>query len=1371
MDIWLKKYDFSQGSSQHVSNITTQVSIDREYDANKLKPRARTHIHCRRPTSNHRTPFTRFAILPKAALTAPRPYLLSMPSGTVRTNPSPNIEFIFHGTGTSSSVPNIACITADPITCETCGSTLTPEGQKNKRRNTGGILRVLDENQATSKVVVIDVGKTFLSAAYDLFPRYGLRRIDAVILTHPHADGWTLKKSIQAYIDIYVSAFTFKEVQKSFPYLVAKEFATGGGDIPEFRWHIIKENESFHVDGVDFDITPIAVHHGRLFTSETEENGNMSTPNDTPIPSGTTTPARAPDNSTTLNSSRPSSERSSAEITEQRGPADALNGNGPKLSPKLKPTTIARLAPSNHASADKPKPYWCFGFIFGDFMVYMSDVSYIPEDAWKTIYSKSPKSANSNDLIPGCGRTTQARYKVLVVDCLKLEPHTSHFGLEGALDAAKQVNAQRTYMVGFSHRITHNDWDTIGEYIEGIKLDESRLKRPNVAEALRILPPPERRAFGLGPLLMACAFLEIKRRCGMTLCEFKESWTFAYVVEPGIGVARRELHANKANRSQGTEANYAKRERETEKNRKEDTGKRGSKHGMAVEASHVHPHLLPGDLHIKTLLSPPDASLSETRALEYLDSNFSTWESIEKLSSLDAEVQRTFVEARDLEKRLEDSQKSTDSFIYATVQRTGSLLDSAQELSLKRHLIADDILALRDELSPVDPKGKQTLLSELEELHKRIAELEGAKNYLQILERGLQLSGSGHSAVSYDRIYYGYSGPIQGLSNFVSKADSLLANEDSESETPTIAKFLRDLRSSTWKEIKGVFSNRLVEASEKLSWPLPINLTGSSRSHVEAFQQAFIDLLSLQAEGEAIQTRNGAIDNRNERDGLYSLEALILPIALRFKFHFDGTRPTNRLDKGFMEHFIQPLIDKSPFHDINAQNEFTRLLFPILARKIRKSVPQLLAQPSLLAHTIYQALLFDAAVRESGFTLANTWEHREAKQHKVKEWPGVADVILSHKSWFDEWMDAERHFTEHQYNEIITSPDAFGFSNDGNEEFQADIRPTNSARRIKALLEQVTERYQPLPHYNQRARFLITVQVPILEAYYARISSSLDAFETLSSSFVRAVPGHWPGKLEQGAFAIKGAMEEWGDSIFFLELWTEINERSALRAKVDAHPSLPQTAPTSTVEEIHGTLFDELISQYNSLVARAEDMIIRHICSEVEGELKGYFAKQWESSKDNDEGSIAVPATLVSPLTILTTHLSLLVKTLPSPTSASLYRRIASSIASHILYRSVLHFGRGHIVPSRGAVFAREVHLWIEASQMAMPNRRVEAAWQRLIDSAKLVSIPEGPEFEAAKNAVWRASDEQCVEFAELIGVKSLSRKDMQDALRARSDC
>jgi hypothetical protein len=76
-----------------------------------------------------------------------------------------------------------------------------------------------------------------------------------------------------------------------------------------------------------------------------------------------------------------------------------------------------------------------------------------------------------------------------------------------------------------------------------------------------------------------------------------------------------------------------------------------------------------------------------------------------------------------------------------------------------------------------------------------------------------------------------------------------------------------------------------------------------------------------------------------------------------------------------------------------------------------------------------------------------------------------------------------------------------------------------------------------------------------------------------------------------------------------LELWTEINERSTLRAKVDAHPSLPATSHAQAREEVQGTLFDELIAQYSSVATRAEDMIIRHISSEVEVELKGYFAR------------------------------------------------------------------------------------------------------------------------------------------------------------------
>ena len=41
----------------------------------------------------------------------------------------------------------------------------------------------------------------------------------------------------------------------------------------------------------------------------------------------------------------------------------------------------------------------------------------------------------------------------------------------------------------------------------------------------------------------------------------------------------------------------------------------------------------------------------------------------------------------------------------------------------------------------------------------------------------------------------------------------------------------------------------------------------------------------------------GQLQQISERDGLYPLQALIQPISLRFKYHFEGTRQTNRLDK------------------------------------------------------------------------------------------------------------------------------------------------------------------------------------------------------------------------------------------------------------------------------------------------------------------------------------------------------------------------------------------------------------------------------------------------------------------------------------------
>ncbi|EEB97055.1 hypothetical protein MPER_03707 [Moniliophthora perniciosa FA553] len=105
------------------------------------------------------------------------------------THNAPTTELIFVGTGTSSSLPNVNCLTQPPDgkQCKTCLSTLAPEGKKNVRRNTSAVVRI-DGKDDRKITIVIDAGKTFQAAAVEWFPKFKLRRIDALLLTHAHAD-------------------------------------------------------------------------------------------------------------------------------------------------------------------------------------------------------------------------------------------------------------------------------------------------------------------------------------------------------------------------------------------------------------------------------------------------------------------------------------------------------------------------------------------------------------------------------------------------------------------------------------------------------------------------------------------------------------------------------------------------------------------------------------------------------------------------------------------------------------------------------------------------------------------------------------------------------------------------------------------------------------------------------------------------------------------------------------------------------------------------------------------------------------------------------------------------------------------------------
>ena len=74
---------------------------------------------------------------------------------------------------------------------------------------------------------------------------------------------------------------------------------------------------------------------------------------------------------------------------------------------------------------------------------------------------------------------------------------------------------------------------------------------------------------------------------------------------------------------------------------------------------------------------------------------------------------------------------------------------------------------------------------------------------------------------------------------------------------------------------------------------------------------------------------------------------------------------------------------------------------------MRRSAAALAPHPSLLAHTVYQSLAFDDALRDAGFTLKGTLGIDDTVSEDV-EWDGTSEVILGNKELFEAWLDGER---------------------------------------------------------------------------------------------------------------------------------------------------------------------------------------------------------------------------------------------------------------------------------------------------------------------------------------------------------------------------
>jgi phosphoribosyl 1,2-cyclic phosphate phosphodiesterase len=157
------------------------------------------------------------------------------------------MKITFLGTGTSTGVPSIGC------DCETCRS----EDPRDKR------LRVSVLIEHAGQSLLVDTSTDFRQQAL----RAGIKRLDAVMITHCHADHIFGLDDIRPLnfrhgsLGLYANERAWLDIRRIFQYVFHPTHF--GGGLPQIVPHTVETGADFCM-GPDLRITPLEVVHGEL---------------------------------------------------------------------------------------------------------------------------------------------------------------------------------------------------------------------------------------------------------------------------------------------------------------------------------------------------------------------------------------------------------------------------------------------------------------------------------------------------------------------------------------------------------------------------------------------------------------------------------------------------------------------------------------------------------------------------------------------------------------------------------------------------------------------------------------------------------------------------------------------------------------------------------------------------------------------------------------------------------------------------------------------------------------------------------------------------------------------------------------------------
>ncbi|KAM5352021.1 hypothetical protein ACJ41O_004744 [Fusarium nematophilum] len=668
----------------------------------------------------------------------------------------------------------------------------------------------------------------------------------------------------------------------------------------------------------------------------------------------------------------------------------------------------------------------------------------------------------------------------------------------------------------------------------------------------------------------------------------------------------------------------------------------------------------------------------DIRVEDFLDDKLQSTTDLENLDTLLANVE---LQRNQLQSQLDTAVRELDEARRTADDRHGSLLARIEEFQKLQESID-----VRVQIAAASDAPSQAI-ARLQVPIKKLQTVELAQNYLSLLQDVERLRSEARSHLPQSP--KAALEPYIKLKQLSTKLRSLPGQEGLH-----LVDYVEKVTEFLWGEMKRTMSAELEAILKERKWP---RIDPQSEMD-EDWTNCFEKLLDLQI--PEILYSDGLVS-------LLSFDTMASIFISEFRFHFLSDKPTSS-PQAFGTHCLPwflGLVEKwedffrdnlgylltEKFHDTPVATNLAYVdpvcalitsLLPVLKEKASAVASEAVKSPAFLSSFMSQLMAFDDNVR---------YKFNYDGGDPESGWPGLTTHILD--DHFDTWFNAEKDFALERFQTIMDSQDARNIDYD--YALQGRMKPTYAAVRVTDLLRSVTGQYERVRIFKHKIRFLIGIQLEILDGYHDRLRDSLQAYQTMSSTLGRTLGGNKEelAVLEgTGAFEvlckvigsadhIVNTLRDWSNEEFFVSLWDELQTRAAHRASQGNNITSTMSyddvkGRTSTAvgqEREDGALFDETVTAYSMRRKAAQELLVGALVESHSKAFRAYSTRvQWTTVGETavlDEATITPE--LDEPLRILQRNFDFLIKALSTAAFRRIWRDALGKLQDH-LWQSVL---------------------------------------------------------------------------------------------------